>query len=252
MDKLVVLGAGWLGKALCQEAINKKWAVEGTRTTKTPDSTYLKELRLHGAELQHTLTLDDAWWVCAIPPKTRQANSQYLELLDKCLCLFESMSGKGMILCSSTGVYDQHPKTYTECSEIKPSSKRQNTLITAENRVLEKDGKVLRLAGLVGPNREPGNFIAGKLLPSSANGRVNMVHQNDVINGVFTLIKHWQKADDIYNLSNPWHPTRQMYYQQKCQELGTAPPSFTHNDKLDRIIDGHAICTLGFEYLNNI
>ncbi|MCF6435472.1 NADP-binding protein [Pseudoalteromonas sp. MMG022] len=252
MNKLVVLGAGWLGRPLCVQAMAKGWQVEGTRTQPRQEDEFERILHLDGALLQHNVTLRDAWWVCAIPPRARSEKSNYLATLEQSLLLSKKLDCQGFLLCSSTGVYSNDSGCYSEQSETSLASSRQHVLVSAEQQVLSYGGKVLRLAGLVGQGREPGRFVSAKQLRSSSQGSVNMVQQQDVLNAVFTVLNNWHEAKDIYNVCYPSHPSREAYYQQKCEQLGTPAPTFASDEKVERIIDGTAICQLGFNYQHPI
>ena len=162
--------------------------------------------------------------------------------------LAKQLNCKGFILCSSTGVYPTDNGHYDESTVINCQSARQQLLFDAEQLVLNAGGKVLRLAGLVGPGRDPGKFVAGKELSSSSQQVVNMVQQQDVIAAIFSVIENWPSASSIYNVVNPAHPTKADYYQQKCTEQGNQPPTFTSHDKGERLIDGSAIESLNFRY----
>ncbi len=245
---LVVLGAGWLGHALCIDAQKKGWQVQGTHRSSEHSEDFLKLLELKGDQLVHQVDLENAFWVCAIPPRSRDGDSDYLLTLEKSLKLANSLNYKGFLLCSSTGVYNSDEQIYNEQSDIRCRTERQQRLYDAEQLALSAGAKVVRLAGLLGPNREPGRFVAGKQLNSSSQQVVNMVHQQDVINAIYTIIQHWQSAAAIYNVVNPSHPTKADYYQQKSQQQGTAMPSFASDEKAERIVDGSAIESLGFSY----
>ncbi|HEA16562.1 MAG TPA: NADP-binding protein [Pseudoalteromonas prydzensis] len=247
-DQLVVLGAGWLGQPLCLQQQAKGWHVQGTHRSNVHQHAFQRQLVFADNKLTHQLDLHNAWWVCAIPPRSRHADSHYLATLTQAIELANSMQAKGFLLCSSTAVYDQDNATYTEQSAIQATTARQQPLIAAEQHVLDAGGKVLRLGGLIGPNREPGRFVAGKELRGSSMQTVNMVQQQDVINAVLTVLENWQTAAPIYNVVNPAHPTKADYYQQKCQQYGTQAPTFSSHSSAERIIDGSAIEELGFSY----
>lgn len=246
--KLVVLGAGWLGKALCLNRLQDNWQVQGTHRSAEHQEEFLRQFVLQRDQLIHQLDLGNAWWVCAMPPRSRQHDNNYQTTLERSLELSQTMNAQGFLLCSSTGVYDPSAKTYDETSNITASGERQQRLLDAEQSVLGAGGKVLRLAGLVGPGREPGRFIAGKQLNSSSQQVVNMVHQQDVINAIVTVLENWQTAAPTYNVVNPEHPSKADYYKQKCAQYGTPAPTFNSDDKAERIINGSAIESLGFNY----
>lgn len=247
-NKLVVLGAGWLGQALCIKAKELAWHVQGTHRSSEHEYDFQRQFVLEDTVLKQDVSLEDAWWVCAIPPRSRSSESNYLATLQAGLELAKHLNCKGFILCSSTGVYPTDNGQYDETTEINCQSARQQLLFDAEQLVLNAGGKVLRLAGLVGPGRDPGKFVAGKELSSSSQQVVNMVQQQDVIAAILAVLENWSNASSIYNVVNPAHPTKVDYYQQKCSEQGNQPPTFTSHDKGERIIDGSAIETLNFLY----
>ena len=247
-NKMVVLGAGWLGQALCIKAKELAWQVQGTHRSREHEHHFQRQFAFAGDELVHDVSLEEAWWVCAIPPRSRSSESNYLATLQAGLELAKQLNCKGFILCSSTGVYPTDNGHYDESTTINCQSARQQQLFDAEQLVLNAGGKVLRLAGLVGPGRDPGKFVAGKELSSSSQQVVNMVQQQDVIAAIFSVIGNWSSASSIYNVVNPSHPTKADYYQQKCAEQGNQPPTFTSHDKGERIIDGSAIESLSFRY----
>ena len=246
--KLVILGAGWLGRQLIEVAKLQGWQVQGTSRNPENHNLPLRKFLYTQMGLDHDVDLQQAYWVCAIPPKARHANSDYLDTLDAAISLANDLQCRGFLLCSSTGVYPELEGEYFEQSKLDSNTIRKKILIEAENKVLDINGKVLRLAGLVGPGREPGKFVAGKVLKSSSKAAVNMVHQQDVIDAIVHVLLKWENADSIYNVCYPWHPMRENYYQEKCKKLGTLAPSFEKSTVVKRIINGAAIEQLGFEY----
>ncbi|MBS3799129.1 NADP-binding protein [Pseudoalteromonas sp. BDTF-M6] len=253
MDKkLVIIGAGWLGEALAQEALAQGWQVEAThREQGTQAHERQFALQEDGSQV-HNVSLTDAYWVCAMSPGARRQPSNYQQSLEHALALYQQLNGKGFVLCSSTGIYDQQSGQYDERSALSLATARQQRLAQAEQTTLAAGAKVLRLGGLVGPNREPGRFVAGKTLSSHPEDKVNMVHRDDVIAGILTLIQHYPQAQPIYNLVHPSHPSKQNYYQVHCQRRGTQVPQFSAEQPVARVINGGAIEELGFTYGHDI
>jgi len=252
MAEIIILGAGWLGKPLCHYFTKKKYRVEGTSRAPSAEP-FMKVFTLEGQQLVHDLTLTEAYWVCAIPPRASDPESSYLSMLDEALNLAKTMKCKGFLLCSSTGVYAEKDGRYDETGTLAaPTSRRIQVLQEAEQKVLSAGGKILRLAGLVGPQREPGQFVAGKVLRSSAQALVNMVHRDDVIAAIDVVLSNWREARDIYNVCYPAHPTRFEYYQAHCGVKGTEMPEFMSQQTQLRVIDGSAIEALGLRYANAI
>ncbi|KAF7787408.1 hypothetical protein PRUB_a4783 [Pseudoalteromonas rubra] len=251
-NKLVVAGAGWLGMPAAEAAAEQGWQVQATR--RQPHSSALSRQLVHdGTRLVHDVSLQHAFWLCAMPPGARREDSNYLVTLEATLALATELQMQGFLLCSSTGVYADADGVYSEQGALAATdSQRQRILQQAEQLVLSHGGKVLRLAGLVGPGREPGQFIAGKTLRSSSQELVNMVHQADVVSAIMSVLTHWPQARAIYNVCAPSHPFKQDYYQAHCAQAGTQPPSFASDNSKARIIDGAAISELGFSYQHAI
>ncbi|AZZ96709.1 NADP-binding protein [Pseudoalteromonas sp. R3] len=251
-NRLVVAGAGWLGMPTAQAAACAGWQVQATRR-QPHDDALSRQLVHNGDALIHDVSLQQAFWLCAMPPGARREDSNYLLTLEATLALASELEMQGFLLCSSTGVYAEADGVYTEHGALAAmDSQRQRILQQAEQLVLERGGKVLRLAGLVGPGREPGQFIAGKALRSASQERVNMVHRDDVISAIMAVFTNWPKAQSVYNVCAPEHPVKQAYYQAHCERSGTTPPSFASDDSKERIIDGAMLGELGFSYQHAI
>ncbi|KJY95107.1 MULTISPECIES: NADP-binding protein [Pseudoalteromonas] len=246
--KIVIIGAGWLGEALAQRCLSSGWQVQATHRRRGEQSHERQFVINERGELEHDLDLTDAFWLCAMTPGSRNPNSNYLQSLEAALALYQTLHGRGFVLCSSSGIYPQQSGDYKESSELTLSSERQQRLFAAEQRVLQQGGRALRLGGLIGPKREPGRFVSGKALSSHGDDVVNMVHRDDVIDGILQLLSHYEQTQSVYNLVHPQHPTKQQYYRDHCQRLGNEPPTFTNQRPIKRRIDGSAIEQLGFSY----
>lgn len=108
---------------------------------------------------------------------------------------------------------------------------------------------IVRPAGLVGPNRQPGRFFAGKKQLEGGSAPVNLVHQEDVIGAILMILENrsWGK---IYNLCAIEHPKRSEFYAQAAQSLNLEAPEFTNLPGFAfKTIDGTKITQdLGFVY----
>ncbi len=247
LPNIVILGAGWLGAELAEKLKVKGHSVQATHKQQSSSVKQTDHyLSLQGRDLIHNLTLKNAYWICCIPPKT----PEYLILLKLILELASQLKYTGFLLCSSTGVYPDESNIYDETSVLTLATSKKHLLHDAEISVLkrEKLGKVVRLAGLMGPKRHPGKFVAGKELKSSALTSVNMLHQIDAVAGIIYLIENWQISEQIYNLVTPDHPTKGDFYKQACLLLNSEPPKFLAQNTEQRIVLGDKITELGFNY----
>lgn len=162
-----------------------------------------------------------------------------------------------IIFTSSTSVYGEGPGVKREESTTAPCSPAGMCLVELENwlhQLPHTSVDILRLAGLaglVGPGRHPGRFLAGKQgLPGGGLG-VNLVHLADVISAI-TLLLQLPRGGHRYNLCAPGHPAKREYYPAMARALGIASPVYLADagDVEGKIIDGSRICKeLGFDYL---
>jgi nucleoside-diphosphate-sugar epimerase len=84
---------------------------------------------------------------------------------------------------------------------------------------------IIRLSGLVGEDRHPAHYLAGKTQLAAPNKVVNLVHQQDVIQSIKSVIKN-QIWGHTLVLSALEHPSRQDYYTWATQQLHLAAPLF--------------------------
>ena len=72
-----------------------------------------------------------------------------------------------------------------------------------EKLVLEKDGIIVRLAGIYGPQRSAllSKFLNGTATIDPNNDRfVNQVHRDDIASALFLLLNRAQTSAQIYNV----------------------------------------------------
>jgi nucleoside-diphosphate-sugar epimerase len=114
-----------------------------------------------------------------------------------------------VLFCSSTGIYPDGVDVVDEEFEILTES----PLAKAEKAVTKSGKKsyIVRLAGLIGPNRHPSKFFAGKEQIPNGNAPVNLVQQEDVVQAINIILVEKPKMG-IYNICFPDHPTRSTYY----------------------------------------
>lgn len=249
-QKAVIIGAGWLGGALANHLNGEGWQVNASSRENNSVSQFPNVIfNCEDASLTHSIRLEDAYWFFCIPAgRTEQAQHSYFQYLEQALLLAKKLNCKGFLLASSTAAYPTAEGEYDEASDFELTSSRQARMHRAEQLVLSHQGKVLRLAGLFGPKRAPGRFLAGKELPSNGGDVVNMVHQQDCINAVTTLFLKWSQANAIYNCVSPDHPTKQDFYGHATRLLKLQPPHFSGDKSCLRKINGDKLTELDFCY----
>lgn len=250
--KALILGCGWLGQQLGVALQQQGYVVSGTRRsvaalTELPAG--IKPICWDGAgDLPALLTAAarDSWLICAMPPAiATDGGAGYLATLRQVQTLVPF--AKGLVLCSSTGVYSGLTGPVTEDDAPGPSP-RAALLWQAEQLLLAQPRSyVLRLAGLVGPERHPAGFCRHGPL-SGADDPVNLVHSADVCRFLAVLLSETPDTQ-VYNLCVPSQQTKQQFYTSACQQAGLPVPAFRTAATAGHQVDGSAASRLsGFHY----
>ncbi|MFC3395847.1 SDR family oxidoreductase [Brenneria rubrifaciens] len=264
MKKVAIVGLGWLGMPLALALNGQGYQVVGSKTTidgveaarMSGIECYLlqltPELACDADELNALLQVDVL--IITLPAsRTAKGGEGYAQAVRQLVNTARVFHVPRIMFTSSTSVYGGTVGTVKENSPLNPVTRAGNVLVLLEQwlqHLPDTDVDILRLAGLVGGERHPGRFLAGKTgLPDGAHG-VNLVHQEDVISAMQLLLKR-PHGGHLYNLCAPAHPARQDYYPAQARKLNLPPPQFAAGDNTvpERLVDGQRIChELGFEY----
>ncbi len=242
MQKVVIVGCGWLGQQLGILLAAAGFSVFGTRQTsaalaKLPAAIkpLLLQLPLSVVPDAVRVLFANSWIICAIPPAGRlQSAAVYLEQLQSLVALATAAGVRGVIHCSSTGVYQGLVGDVDEQSEIQTTG-RAGGLLAAEQILQQLPNCItLRLAGLIGPGRHPARFGHGRAL-AGPDLPVNLVHAQDIANFVLRLLQRQQPPTmSLFNLCCPEHPYKADFYHAAAMQAGLEPVSFTASDEQPR------------------
>lgn len=261
---VAVVGCGWFGFALAKQLVEEGYRLTGCKrsidelallTDAGIEAFQLQlgadaEVKPDAQALQRVLQTD--FLVVNIPPRLKRGNGAYLQELQQLIALTQGWQYQGIVFISTTGVYPSQDKLMTEADAVAETLDSQ-TLLDAEALFsAQKNSCILRFAGLVGPKRHPGRFLAGKTDVPGANVAVNLVHLSDCVRAVSSILAascQGKTIAPIYNLCAPLHPTKAEFYQAAAQSLGLVPPMFNQLTMPSKVIVGEAIVAdLGFSY----
>ncbi|AXF76347.1 SDR family oxidoreductase [Erwinia tracheiphila] len=264
MRKVAIVGLGWLGMPLGLSLMAHGWHVTGTKTTADGVEAVRKcgiegyclklnpELVCKADDLKALLNADAL--VITLPAsRTAEGSGAYLLAVQQMVDSALSFKIPRIIFTSSTSVYGNGEGAMKENSPLQPTTVAGKTLKELEAWLHDLPGTsvdVLRLAGLVGPGRHPGRFLAGKTGLADGSHGVNLVHLDDVISAI-TLLLQTPKGGRVYNLSASAHPARNVFYPAVARQLGLTPPVFMAQTDAGsgKLIDGSRLCQeLGFDY----
>jgi nucleoside-diphosphate-sugar epimerase len=263
MKQIGIIGCGWFGLPLAQalklqghKVIGTKRSIEGCQQlTSLGITAYPLDLNDDTSVNNISALLESQALVINIPPGLRQkvgkAESRYLEQLGKLVDLIGPHRYQKLIFISTTGVYPSADNAEQPLSEkdAVAHNEASEVLLNAEALFASMDNScILRFAGLVGPNRHPGRFFAGKTGISGANVAVNLVHLDDCIAAVIKVINA-DKTAPVYNIVAPKHPSRGEFYPLATTHLGLIPPVFNQHVMPTKVVSGGLICEqLGLIY----
>ena len=235
MKNYLVIGYGWLGKALSLTIKGEGTKVFSTST----DANKLQEMLSEGISpvplmktgkvisWQETPKIHFDAVVITLPP--------FDGVLESLQNLMQSIQAERVIFTSSTGVYLDESKTMVETAPVIKSHLVLQMEECIESLVTSKY-VILRLAGHIGPNRHPVRFfLRNRREIPNGQAPVNLIHQADII-GAITCLFEESFPNKVYNVCWPEHPTKQLYYGNLALEMGAEKLSFlegNHGKKID-------------------
>ncbi len=228
MNKIAVLGCGWLGFPLAKELVKNGYIVKGSTTSKEKVDVLLTEnidayqidiTNINPSFLISFFKVDEL--IITVPPKGNDYSNNLLKLKP----FIEKSPIKRVFYTSSISVYGNVKGIITEDTICKPITERAKQITLVEQQFLQNSNFstiILRLGGLIGNNRHPAFYVSNKVLKTS-NEYINLIHLDDCIAVIKQLLQTSIKTE-LFNLVSPYHPTKGIYYTQYCEKLGIPSP----------------------------
>ncbi|MBC5773554.1 SDR family oxidoreductase [Pontibacter sp. KCTC 32443] len=239
-----ILGCGWLGLPLAEALVNSGKRIKGSTTSPakldlleqqgmTPYLINLQAETLDTETLADFLNVDVL--VINIPPKLRaDGGATYLDQLHLLLKALLHAPVKKVLFVSSTSVYKDLNRVVTEeDTELTNAKDPGYTLLQAEKLFQEREEwltTIVRFAGLVGEDRSPGRFMAGKTDVPNGDAPVNLIHRDDCVAILMRIIEQ-EKWNEVYNACSDEHPMRKDFYPAAAIALELEPPTFKEMDE---------------------
>jgi nucleoside-diphosphate-sugar epimerase len=242
MTKISILGCGWLGLPLAKAIIKKGFSVNGSTTSSEKISVLENEgispflISLDSKSVTgaiETFLQESNILLIDIPPKLRGINKEnFVEKIKALIPFIEKSSVKNVIFVSSTSVYGEKNGIITEKSPLNPDTESGKQLVEAE-QLLQSNANfkttVLRFGGLIGKDRHPIKFLAGRENIDNPDALINLIHQEDCIGIILNIIQN-NSWNETFNAVTPFHPSRSTYYTQKAMDLNLVIPKFNHEN----------------------
>ncbi len=245
-----IIGCGWLGTALAKQLLATNYNVSVT-TAHDESAAKLISQGIEAAKLALPATLSaeqfsqsaifsQSQLVICLPPRLKLGQSDYPEKIKQIVAAAELMKVKHIILISSTAVYNGLTGLVSEQHSLDLNADKVRVMHNAEQELLKFSGQsnIIRLSGLIGPERHPSRFLTAKKEFPNPDGVVNLIHQQDAVGIIEALLlrqndRQLNKA--IFNGVSDTHVTRKFFYQQAAKALNLPQPEFI------KTIDGGAV-----------
>ncbi len=242
LPSVSIIGCGWLGKPLA--ATLNQHGVSVIATTQSSDKfadiettgakAALLSLPLLSANLDSAQenvqqeVFNQQCMIICLPPQIKHGKKDYPDKIKQLVTYAEQQTVEKIILISSTAVYGGLSGDVAEDTPLDYNAAKVAILAEAEQAALAFKGQsvVLRLAGLVGPNRHPGRFLTANRQLANSEVAINLIHLDDVIGLLLSLIKS-DAPTGIFNGVNDIHLSKQNFYQQAAKALSLPLPSFS-------------------------
>jgi nucleoside-diphosphate-sugar epimerase len=246
-----ILGCGWLGTALGKNLLQKGYIVKGSTGTNdrynelefTGIQPFYIRIEPELIDIDYFSFFNTDVLIISIPPqRVENITEIFPGQIKKVIELVRQMKIPKVLFVSSTSVYEPVNKEVREGDEGEPEKPSGRAMLQSEKILLsERSFKttVVRFGGLIGANRNPGRFLAGKKnVP--ANTPVNLIHRDDCV-AILSQIIEKNIWGEVFNACSPVHPTKKEFYTRAAEVSDLPVPGFADIRKKFKIINSDKI-----------
>ena len=248
MQRISILGCGWLGFPLAEKLLKKGFQVKGSVTTRSK----LKKLSEAGIEayrlvlepdrvqLKDERFFDTDLVIVAIPPRRIDfIETIFPGQIKQLISQLEVHRVPRVLFISSTSVYNELDGVVVEDDVLLPEKPSGKALVLAEYLLTQNANfktTVLRFGGLIGADRNPVRFLSRKKRTLSGSKPVNLIHQDDCLQIIQKIIDD-EVWGETFNACSPEHPTRKSFYEKAAAVSGIPAPKFKDEKSSFKIVD---------------
>ncbi len=239
IQSVSIVGCGWLGLPLGEHLLAQGLAVKGSTTTPGklsvlaaagihPFLLFLKPRPIPEQLFDMQELMDADLLVIDIPPGVEKQGPSFHPEQIRCLMKhLKNSPVQQVIYVSSTSVYPEVNREVNEAESLSGHDPTSTAILQAEEMVQGWGGDwmILRCGGLMGYNRIPGKYVAGKKGLNTGDVPVNFVHRDDVV-GVISQVIRQGHTNQVYNVVAPLHPKRRDVYARNATDFGYALPEY--------------------------
>ncbi|QYM80506.1 NAD-dependent epimerase/dehydratase family protein [Horticoccus luteus] len=256
---LIILGCGYVGRRLAEEAIEAGWSVAAL----TRNSGKAEMLREMGVQTV-CADLAESGWHAAFPGAfdvvvnsvssgrggAEQRRRSYVEGTRSILRWAERCGPAALIHLSSISVYPQRGGEFVD-EETSTAGVGERGAVQLEAEALVREaaggsgrGSILRLGGIYGPGRTVlfAKIKSGEPLSGRPDEHLNLIHRDDVCAACWAALDVLEKGGvETFNVVDDAAATRGEIASWLAAQAGVAPPRFDGTPGNDRIVSNAKI-----------
>lgn len=234
--RISIIGCGWLGLPLGAHLAKKGHQVTGS-TTSADKLTQLEQAGIAPVLFKlspmpegtsfNSLFQTDLLFINIPPGRKKNPPEFYEEQIKYLTYLINQHKVPKVIFVSSTSFYPSTNNWVDLDTSYDFEKGSGKAVVQAEKQIskVAADLIILRCGGLMGGNRIPGRWFAGKPT-SGADTPVNYIHREDIISLVEQLISQEPWEQKVMNVVNPSHPTRKEVHEAMALKYGFEKPQW--------------------------
>ncbi|MDU0353184.1 SDR family oxidoreductase [Paraglaciecola aquimarina] len=235
--KIAVVGAGWLGLPLALSLQKRGYGVVATRRS-VAGVAELLDMGLNGLQFELARDLQasqfdnifnsDVLFLNIPVGRNSPHKAGFVEAVEALLKHAKQRNIQHVLLVSTTSVYGNASGKVNEHSSPHPETESAKANLAIELLVKQyfaEQASIIRLAGLVGDERHPVKFLAGKTSLPNAKQVVNLIHQQDIIKAIHVILLR-QLWGETFLLCATEYPSREEYYTWAAKKLDLPAPQF--------------------------
>lgn len=262
--RIALLGAGWLGEPLAALLRSAGYQIKAATTSaEKAERLAEKDWKTYTFRVESDHIDGDIGdffqadiLILSLPPGGRrnpEVAKTYPAKIEQVIKACQAGSIQQVIFTSSTGVYGAQNIWVDEDAALLPNTASGTALVQVEALLRDAFAEqltILRLAGLVGGERQPGRWFAGRDQLAGGQQYINLVHRQDVM-AICQAIIQSEYWGHTLNVCADEHPTKAEFYPSAAQKLGLPTPSFIAEPSAEagkRIANERSKLVPGFDY----
>ncbi|MFN2260766.1 MAG: NAD(P)H-binding protein [Psychroflexus sp.] len=251
-EQISILGCGWLGLEFAKNLLTENYIVKGSTTSENKIHELKKtgiqpfEIQLFEDEIQGKISeflKGSSVLLINIPPGLRkQPELDYVAKMQNLIEAITQSKIQKVIYISSTSIFNDTKNfpTYLENYEFSSSEIQNNQLIQVEENFRNQQNfktTIVRFGGLVGGDRHPVKYLAGRKAIQNPLAPVNLIHRNNCIKLLKAILEQQAFGDVFHGVENI-QANKAVFYKYAAMEFNLETPQFdTTRESIGKKID---------------